>query len=464
MSNIINIVCLKWGTKYGAEYVNNLYASVKRNSTKKFKFWCFTENGKGVNPEVTVVPLPYSNLLHTWWNKLYLFSNDIPIPLGEKIFYVDLDTVIVDNIDDLLEVKTGKQMIILRDFYHGIAKSANALGSGLMCWQHGRYRRIWTTFIKNIYNVLQAANTYGDQWYIEQHLKQYQCWQDLFPDRVVSFKVHCRNGLPDRAAIICYHGRPSIPESITTASDVGRWKIDAQPWVQDFWHSRERCDVRHVQIPARDIFGMVGRCGGGYNSLWEDWSPAGRAARQSIMEEFEQELEKICGHYSKLEASLLQEGVRNPVVITCGYPKRRNLKHLPPELRSKPESQLLLLEGTTGGSRLHIAQKHNLMIDCIVNDWTGRYSHCPLISSEADARQYYTDQPDSIKLDPLRGTYTEAFDNQRKSYHLGDEWSEDHLMPIRAPMWIKILNKHGYTIDRLSTRVKQILTAAGINQ
>jgi hypothetical protein len=137
---------------------------------------------------------------------------------------------------------------------------------------------------------------------------------------------------------------------------------------------------------------------------------------------------------------------------------------LPPELRNIPESGLLLLEGTTGGSRLYIAQKYNLTINCIVNDWTGKFSRSPQITTEQDARQYYTDQPDEIIIDNYRGVYTEGFDNSRRSHHLGDEWSEDRLMPLRAPMWISILNKYGYRIDRLSKRVVEVLDAAGISQ
>ena len=32
----------------------------------------------------------------------------------------------------------------------------------------------------------------------------------------------------------------------------------------------------YVELEANKIFGMVGRCGGGYNTVWEDWSPEGR--------------------------------------------------------------------------------------------------------------------------------------------------------------------------------------------
>jgi len=41
--------------------------------------------------------------------------------------------------------------------------------------------------------------------------------------------------------------------------------------------------VVSVNIPAKQIFGMVGRCGGGHNSVWTDWSPVGRVKRKKII-------------------------------------------------------------------------------------------------------------------------------------------------------------------------------------
>jgi hypothetical protein len=29
-----NVICMKWGTKYGPEYVNRLYAMVRRHLTR----------------------------------------------------------------------------------------------------------------------------------------------------------------------------------------------------------------------------------------------------------------------------------------------------------------------------------------------------------------------------------------------------------------------------------------------
>ena len=46
------ILCMKWGTKYGPEYVNRLYAMVRRNLTGDFRFVCLTDDGTGIRSEV----------------------------------------------------------------------------------------------------------------------------------------------------------------------------------------------------------------------------------------------------------------------------------------------------------------------------------------------------------------------------------------------------------------------------
>jgi len=231
---MINIVCLKWGDKYGPEYVNRLFYAVERHVTREHRFWCVTEDDTGIDWRIRRSPLKIDHGLETWWNKIQLFSNDILVPQGEQIFYIDLDTLIVDNIDDLLTDQIP-EIVVLRDFYHGIAKTAGLVGSGLMSWRHGQYQHIWDRFIKDPQSAIMSCRPHGDQRWIESCLESWYYWQDLFPNRVTSFKVHCREGIPPNAGVICYHGRPSIPESITYRGKIWQWDIHPQPWVADHW-------------------------------------------------------------------------------------------------------------------------------------------------------------------------------------------------------------------------------------
>jgi hypothetical protein len=229
----LNIVCVKWGTKYGAEYVNRLYAAVQRHTTVEYQFHCYTDDSDELHPDVIVHDLPCVDL-EGWWNKMYLFNCDNGLTVGEQIFYIDLDTLITGNIDHMLQ-NLPDHIVMLQDFYHGIAKSAGKIASGLMTWRHGDYHHIWEQFIRDPNQAIASVRPHGDQHYIASQITQCAIWQELYPGQVVSFKVHCREGLPDGAKIICYHGTPNIPDSAEKVNTSYVWTIDPQPWVLDHW-------------------------------------------------------------------------------------------------------------------------------------------------------------------------------------------------------------------------------------
>ena len=80
-----NVICLKWGDKYGPEYVNNLYAMVERHLTVPHRFVCLTDDTAGVNPKVECKELLDSNL-EGWWNKLSMFKEEIHDLKGTVLF------------------------------------------------------------------------------------------------------------------------------------------------------------------------------------------------------------------------------------------------------------------------------------------------------------------------------------------------------------------------------------------
>lgn len=475
MRDKINVVCLKWGTKYGVEYVNKLFAAISKNTKTGFKFHCYTDNASGLDKKIVVHDLPYKHL-EGWWNKLYLFSDEIGIPNGERIFYVDLDTLITRNIDALMSVKSSK-ITVLKDFMFGIAKLTTTVGSGLMSWNHGSHTNIWNAFIADPEAAVEMMTPHGDQAWVEHMVPESRraYWQDLFPGKVVSFKLDCGNGLPQTAAVVCYHGIPSIPDSAIKPTKTGRFNFPAQPWVMDYWSSDAKLDmhpafmkptsqpakVYYAMIPAREIFGMVGRSGGGHNTVWEDWSEMGKLKRQLVIEEFEEGMDKLCGHYEKLERSVLEEGFRNPIIITCGKPQRRKLNQLPPEILSKNPKDVLLLEGTTGGSRLWVAQKYNINVPCIVNDFTGRFKHLTPLKTADEIKTYFKDTPRMLMLDANKGA-VEAFDQNKVGHHLGIEWTEDKVLPHRTVIWINAMNRYGYVVEPLPEIVLKILRDRGL--
>ena len=97
----VSVVCMKWGDRYPALFVNRLYGMVARNTSWSVRFVCFTDDASGIRPEVECQPLPafdYDRTLGKYWPKLALMQENLGGLSGMTLF-LDLDLVILGNID-----------------------------------------------------------------------------------------------------------------------------------------------------------------------------------------------------------------------------------------------------------------------------------------------------------------------------------------------------------------------------
>lgn len=164
MSN--HVVCVKWGNKYIPEYVNTLKNMVARHTTVPYTFHCVTEDPKGLDPEINVIPLPNLPGIKTWWSKLYMFHPEFPVQ--GNVLYFDLDVVIFNNIDDLFTHKPGSFQII-RDFNRCRVKDWKLCNSSVMRWTKGSLDYLWKDFAGNEGQVM--GQNHGDQDWITKRAK-----------------------------------------------------------------------------------------------------------------------------------------------------------------------------------------------------------------------------------------------------------------------------------------------------
>lgn len=155
--------------------------------------------------DVSISGIPTMPLLHRfpgWWAKMELFSPEVPA----DFLFMDLDTVIIGPLDDILAVR---KTAMLRDFYRNGVKYKEGLGGGLFYLPDDEQRRaVWRYWIANP-QLNMRLYPGGDQRLFERfYLNGAARWQDLVPNQVVSWKVHCQNGVPPEARIICMHGKP----------------------------------------------------------------------------------------------------------------------------------------------------------------------------------------------------------------------------------------------------------------
>lgn len=108
----MNIVCLKWGDKFGHEHVNRLYRMVCKNFHADFNFICHTENANGIDRNVIIQPLPDYDLENWWW-KLTLFQYSTKVPT----LFFDLDVVIQNDITHFKDYAEDSKIRVIRAYW-----------------------------------------------------------------------------------------------------------------------------------------------------------------------------------------------------------------------------------------------------------------------------------------------------------------------------------------------------------
>ena len=211
---MFNIVCVyKTGGDYGLQDVENLLVCCNKHLSH-FSFMVMSDCDEAYS-HFDCIPLLYD--LPGWWSKMEIFRPTVGI--GHSI-YMDLDTVIVGDIERLF---TQDKFTMLTDFYR-----SDGRGSGLMYITPEVSKVIWKAWCENPLKWMQKHRVGGDQRVLEEIINnnKIKCasWQEDHPDRIVSYKVHCKDELPESACTVCFHGKPR-PNQVK----------EKHKWIQHAW-------------------------------------------------------------------------------------------------------------------------------------------------------------------------------------------------------------------------------------
>ncbi len=237
-----NVLCMKWGTKYSAEYVNILAQSVRRFLKRPHRFVCFTDDSSGLDSRIDTLPLPELDLPpglpERGWNKLTLFKKNLEDLRGTALF-LDLDMIILQPLDPFFEIPGDFR--IIQDWN---LKGKDIGNSSVFRFETGKYPDILDNFLK--YGEELRASHRNEQAVLSYFMRQKGLLQYWPENWCLSFKRHFMRPFPlgyfmepkkrPDAKIVVFHGRP-FPSAVRNGWHNKSFlrAVCPTPWLAELW-------------------------------------------------------------------------------------------------------------------------------------------------------------------------------------------------------------------------------------
>ncbi|MCB5412313.1 glycosyltransferase [Pseudogemmobacter sp. CC-YST710] len=244
--DLVNIICVKWGTKYGADYVNKLHSMVRRNMSRPYRFVCFTDDAAGIAPGIETQALPKIGIPEfdaaTGWTRYHgwLKATVFAAPLSDlkgPVLFLDVDIVITGPLDDFFD-PPGAFLVIKE--WDKRDETGNTSAFRFEAGAHG-------DLIAHLAADLQSAQSdyRNEQEFVTSYFSRKGLMGYWPKGWCVSFKRHCMHRglmgffrparIPQGAKIVVFHGKPNPPDAIIGRS--GKWYRRVLPvaWVDELW-------------------------------------------------------------------------------------------------------------------------------------------------------------------------------------------------------------------------------------
>ena len=215
---------MKWGNRYNYNYVNNLYDSIKRHTTKKTQLICFTDDGTNISKEVICKPLPEikipKEISQTPWRKLSIWKYPL-YDLNGDVLFLDLDLVITNNLDKFFFYKPGTFCVI--ENWTQIGKKIG--NTSCFRFPVKKHKYIFEEFEKNANYIWKKYHI--EQVYISKIIKEQNFWpqnwcksfkHNLLPKWPIRIWKPAK--LPNDTSIVAFTGKPD-PEDVLNE----RWPV-----------------------------------------------------------------------------------------------------------------------------------------------------------------------------------------------------------------------------------------------
>lgn len=244
---MVNVICMKWGDKYGPHYVNILRAMVRRRLARPHRFVCFTDNATGLHRDVEVFPIPEldlpSGIPERCWRKLLTFERQLGDLEGTTLF-LDLDVVVVGSLDAYFDVPGD--FLIAHD-YRWYGRRRVIGNSSCYRFEVGETPEVIDYFRDNM-ELIRATHRH-EQAYLSHKMLELGKLQYWPTEWCRSFKAHCLPKLPLRyavppaiphgARVVIFHGDPNPPDAAPGRFSSLRKFWRPCPWVLEHWHDHD---------------------------------------------------------------------------------------------------------------------------------------------------------------------------------------------------------------------------------
>lgn len=246
---LLNVICLKWGTRYGSHYVNKLFAGITRNLHRPFRFVCVTEDPAGLTAGIETVPLPPAPSTSIPWPNVFmklLVTADGFANLKGPTLFLDVDLTIISDIGCFFDYLPGKNCIIHNwiEKRKTLFRKAPDIGnSSIFRFEAGQSQYICDTFLREIDRATDHTQFRTEQAFLTYAMQERYWWPDTWAR---SFKRHSmwafplnlvlRPTLPTETKILVFHGQPDPDDAIKgyAGKYVNQHSLPA-PWIARYW-------------------------------------------------------------------------------------------------------------------------------------------------------------------------------------------------------------------------------------
>lgn len=259
---VVHVISILWGDYYSHEDVNRLYSMIRRNTSFPVCFHLFSnEPLTGLDAGILRHPEPAMDIRpehnrYAYRKEAGLCDDRLGGLTGQRVFFFDLDVLVMENLDELFRYPEGDGFYIIRDWNSRSGKVGQATCYSFVVGTLGAVRK---TFETDPEPIIRQYHTASQEYLSAQVIKRFgslNFWPDAW---FKSFRFHClppgplRHFLTPRpppagTKVLAFHGHPDVRDALA-----GRWSsVDdskasrgwkrlykvCKPtlWIRDYWH------------------------------------------------------------------------------------------------------------------------------------------------------------------------------------------------------------------------------------